>query len=67
MLGNRQYCYPLTITDYASRYLLSCESLASTREEFAFEIFTRAFKEFGLPESLRTDNGIPLWPLDCKL
>lgn len=59
MLGNRQYCYPLTITDYASRYLITCESLASTREEFAFEIFTKAFREFGLPESLRTDNGVP--------
>ncbi len=59
MLGNRQYCYPLTITDYASRYLISCEALASTREEFAFEIFTKAFKEFGLPDSLRTDNGVP--------
>ena len=59
MLGNKQYCYPLTITDYASRYLLTCDALASTREEFAFEVFTRAFKEFGLPESLRTDNGVP--------
>jgi putative transposase len=59
MLGNKQYCYPLTITDYASRYLLSCEALASTKEEFAFEIFTRAFKEFGLPDSIRTDNGVP--------
>lgn len=59
MLGNRQYCYPLTITDYASRYLIACDALASTREEFAFEVFTRAFKEFGLPDSLRTDNGTP--------
>lgn len=59
MLGNRQYCYPLTITDYASRYLLSCEALASTREEFAFEIFKKAFKEYGLPDSIRTDNGTP--------
>ena len=59
MLGNKQYCYPLTITDYASRYLISCESLSSTKEEFAFETFTRAFKEFGLPDSTRTDNGVP--------
>lgn len=59
MLGNQQYCYPLTITDYASRYLISCEALASTREEFAFEVFTKAFKEFGLPDSIRTDNGVP--------
>lgn len=59
MLGNKQYCYPLTITDYASRYLITCEALTSTREDFAFEIFTKAFKEFGLPDSMRTDNGIP--------
>lgn len=59
MLGNRQYCYPLTITDYASRYLITCDALASTREEFAFEVFSRAFKEFGLPDSIRTDNGVP--------
>jgi putative transposase len=59
MLGNKQYCYPLTITDYASRYLLGCEALSSTKEEFAFEIFTRAFKEYGIPDSIRTDNGTP--------
>lgn len=59
MLGNKQYCYPLTITDYASRYLISCEALTSTQENFAFEIFERAFKEFGIPDSIRTDNGVP--------
>jgi putative transposase len=59
MLGDKRYCYPLTITDYASRYLISCEALASTREDFAFEIFTQAFKEYGLPKAIRTDNGIP--------
>lgn len=59
MLGNRKYCYPLTITDYASRYLLSCEALSSTKEEFAIDSFTRVFKEYGLPDSIRTDNGCP--------
>lgn len=59
MLGNKSYCYPLTITDYASRYLLTCEALSSTKEAFAFEVFERAFKEFGLPNAIRTDNGIP--------
>lgn len=59
MMGNRQYCYPLTITDYASRYVISCDALSSTREDFAFEGFTRAFKEFGLPNAIRTDNGVP--------
>ena len=59
MLGNRQYCYPLTITDYRSRYLLACEGLASTRYELAFSVFERAFKDFGLPRAIRTDNGAP--------
>jgi putative transposase len=59
MLGNQQYCYPLTITDYRSRYLLACEGLSSTRSQFAFTVFERTFKDFGLPEAIRTDNGSP--------
>jgi len=59
MLGNKQYCYPLTITDYRSRYLLACEALASVRAEFAFAVFERVFREFGLPAAIRTDNGTP--------
>jgi putative transposase len=59
MLGNKRYCYPLTITDQSSRYLLACESLESTKHCFAFATFERVFKEFGLPDSIRTDNGIP--------
>jgi putative transposase len=59
MLGNRRYCYPLTITDFASRYLLTCEALSTTQEKFAFTVFERAFKDFGLPHAIRTDNGVP--------
>jgi putative transposase len=59
MLGNRRYCYPLTITDFATRYLLACEALATTQATFAFAVFERAFKEFGLPLAIRTDNGVP--------
>jgi len=59
MMGNRQYCYPLTITDYASRYLLACDAMTGTNEVFAFECFTKAFKEFGMPDAIRTDNGVP--------
>jgi transposase InsO family protein len=59
MLGNRRYCYPLTITDFASRYLLTCEALSTTQEKFAFTVFERTFKEFGLPQAIRTDNGVP--------
>lgn len=58
-LGNRQYCYPLTITDYHSRYLLACEGLDSTKSAFAFTVFERVFKDYGIPDAIRTDNGIP--------
>ena len=43
LLGNRKYCYPLTITDFASRYLLTCEALLTTQEKFAFTVFQRTF------------------------
>lgn len=59
MLADRRYCYPLTLTDFSSRYLLSCEALATTKEQFAFAVFERAFNDFGLPLAIRTDNGVP--------
>jgi putative transposase len=59
MLADRRYCYPLTITDFASRYLISCEALENTRTLYAFSVFERAFKDFGLPRAIRTDNGAP--------
>ena len=58
-LGNHQYCYPLTITDYATRYLLCCDGQASTKAVFAFEVFEQTFKEYGVPAAIRTDNGVP--------
>ena len=39
MLGDKSYCYPLTISDYSSRYLLACEALDTTKEKFAFTVF----------------------------
>ena len=59
MLADRRYCYPLTISDFSSRYLFSCEALGTTQESYAFGVFERAFKEFGLPKAIRTDNGVP--------
>ncbi len=58
-LGNTRYCYPLTVTDHASRFLLLCEALDSTREEPAIEAFQRLFQERGLPAAIRSDNGVP--------
>lgn len=59
MLQDRRYCYPLTISDHRSRYLIECEGVESTKQDFAFNIFEKAFKEYGLPKAIRTDNGVP--------
>jgi transposase InsO family protein len=58
-LGNSQYCYPLTVTDHASRYLLLCEALDSVRESSAIQAFQHLFAERGLPDAIRSDNGVP--------
>jgi len=58
-LTDKRYCYPLTVTDHASRYLLLCEALQSNREESAFTAFERLFRERGLPQAIRSDNGVP--------
>lgn len=58
-LGNKRYCYPLTVTYYASRYLLLCEAMDSNREQPAFLAFERLFRERGLPQAIRSDNGVP--------
>src|SRR6201986_3640854 len=59
MLADRRYCYPLTVTDHASRYLLLCEAMESNAEKTAFTAFERLFKERGLPQAIRSDNGVP--------
>lgn len=53
------YCYPLTIMDNFSRYLLSCEGLKHPNMEETRRCIERVFKEYGLPASIRTDNGQP--------
>lgn len=58
-LGNRSRCYPLTITDDYSRYLLACEGMIKTDGEPVRDQFERVFREFGVPERIRTDNGSP--------
>jgi putative transposase len=53
------YCYPLTIADGFSRYLLCCQGMASTAHVGAKTVFQRVFAEYGLPQIIRTDNGVP--------
>jgi transposase InsO family protein len=59
LLGNHRYCYPLTICDTYSRFILACEALASTRRATTQSVFTRLFREYGLPRAIRSDNGTP--------
>lgn len=56
---NGLYCYPLTIADSYSRYLLECRGLLSPGLKDTKKAFTKIFKKYGLPERIRTDNGIP--------
>jgi transposase InsO family protein len=58
-LGNGRYCYPLTVTDQASRYVLACEALSSTKEAPVIDTFVRLFRDRGLPGAIRSDNGLP--------
>lgn len=58
-LGSGKYCYPLTVTDAHSRYLLCCESLTGTGFEGVHTAFEKLFKDQGMPLAIRTDNGIP--------
>ena len=57
--GDGRDCYPLTLQDGFSRYLLSCRGLTGTTTAECWPVFTRLFQEYGLPEILRTDNGVP--------
>src|SRR2546421_3792047 len=58
-LGNGQHCFPLTITDLHSRFLIACTALEGTAAVPALWAFTEAFREYGLPRVIRTDNGCP--------
>lgn len=53
------WCYPLTIGDQHTRYLLACRGLPNVRGRGARPVFERTFREFGLPRAMRTDNGGP--------
>jgi len=59
LTGDGQRCEPLTLTDAHSRYLLRCQALASTDTGHVWPVLAAAFREFGLPKYLRSDNGSP--------
>lgn len=59
LMGNGRWCYPLTVMDHDSRYLLGCMGLEGTGTNDAQTVFKGLFKEYGLPWRIRTDNGVP--------
>jgi transposase InsO family protein len=58
-LGDGTYCYPLTITDQHSRYVLACEGMAAISDDAARDVCIEVFRERGLPAFMRSDNGTP--------
>lgn len=56
---DRKVCYPLTITDNFSRYIIACDGLEGPRYAETIACFERVFREYGLPLAIRTDNGTP--------
>lgn len=59
LTGNNTKCEPLTITDGFSRFLIKCEHIGNKSCVYTWPIFEEAFKEYGLPKRVRTDNGAP--------
>ena len=59
LTGDRQWCFPLTVMDDVSRYLLGCKGLSGTGTQGSKEQFDKLFREYGLPLRIRTDNGVP--------
>lgn len=58
-LGDKTLCYPLTVTDLYSRYIIGCEALEGTEAKPAWEVFELLFAQYGLPSVIRSDNGGP--------
>jgi putative transposase len=59
LTGDGARCEPLTLTDAYSRYLLRCQALARTDTDHVWPVIDAAFREFGLPRYMRSDNGSP--------
>jgi transposase InsO family protein len=58
-MGNTRLCYPLTVSDGFSRYLLGCQGLEKPSGESSKAVFERLFRQYGLPRAILTDNGSP--------
>lgn len=58
-LGNAQWCYPLTVMDHHSRYLCGCQALKGPQLKATQTTLIHLFRKYGLPERIRSDNGVP--------
>ena len=58
-MGNQKVCYPLTLSDNFSRFLLCCQALEGPRYEPTRRYMESVFRECGLPDAIRSDNGVP--------
>lgn len=58
-LGDGTYCYPLTITDHFSRFIVGCEGMGAISDEAARDVSEEVFRAHGLPSVIRSDNGVP--------
>ena len=58
-MGDGALCYPLTVRDAYSRFILDCHGLPSVEQYAALRAFDRLFREYGLPDAIRSDNGTP--------
>ena len=59
LLGDHRYCYPLTIVDHVSRFILACDAFPSNEYPHTRRAFERVFREYGLPRAILSDNGSP--------
>ncbi|SOZ70945.1 Integrase catalytic subunit (plasmid) [Cupriavidus taiwanensis] len=65
LTADQCWCYPLTVMDHASRYLLGCKGLGGPQLAPTKSAFERLFRRYGLPDRLRTDNGVPFASTSC--
>lgn len=59
LLGNHRYCYPLTIVDHVTRFILACIAFSSTQQDHTRRAFEGVFRQYGLPRTILSDNGSP--------
>jgi putative transposase len=59
LLGNHRYCYPLTMVDHVTRFILACDAFDSTQQPHTRRAFERVFRTYGLPRAILSDNGSP--------